>query len=62
MKIIKVFFYFFFYTSLINGQEFKVFKLSKKNNFSNHEIDTIALPFCEDFSALDYPNNNWSKS
>ena len=63
MKIIKVFFYLFFYTSLSNGQEFKIYKLSNKNNFSNHEIDTITLPFWEDFSAFNYPNNNnWSES
>ena len=63
MKIIKAFFYLLFYTSICNGQEFKIYKLNSKNNFSNHEIDTITLPFWEDFSSFNYPNdNNWSKS
>ena len=62
MKIIKVFFYLLFYTSICNGQKFKIYKLNN-NNFSNHEIDTIKLPFWEDFSSFNFPNdNNWSKS
>ena len=44
------------------GQRLESFKLSTpSNNYSNHSLDTILIPFWDDFSGSDSIENNiWS--